>query len=205
MTKIVIADDHPLILESLKELLFSNYPEWVINTATKWSDTISIIKPDTCLLIADLDMPCGDAQTSLQILRREYPNLKIIILTMHTESWIIRKLKHACIDAYVSKNSDSSEIIHAIEAIKSGNRYFCKEFDEINPNKPKTIPTDFDLTPREKEVLNLIAESRTTKEIASLLSVSINTVESHRKNLFVKFDVANVVGLVVKAINNGVV
>ncbi len=203
--QIVIADDHPLILDSLKELITAKYPESEIKTAIKWSETLSVIKPDTQILIADLDMPCGDAETSLQIIHREYPELKIIILTMHTEAWIIRKLKNANIDAYVSKNSDPSEILNAIEALKNDTTYFCKEFNEITNKTANNSLEDFDLTRREKEVLNLIIESKTTKDIADLLSVSVNTVESHRKSLFLKFDVSNVVGLVIKAINNGVV
>ena len=132
-------------------------------------------------------------------LKNKASHLKIIFLTTHKEASVITKAIKANPDGYLLKNTDKIELKTAIRKVLEGNKYFNKQIENIiyaaNTN---TI----NLSKREKEVLILIAEEKTTSEIAKLLFVSINTIETHRKNLIRKTESKNVVGLIKYAINN---
>jgi DNA-binding NarL/FixJ family response regulator len=203
MKTILLADDHPLILSSVSELIQSAYPDVEILSATNWSEVLSNVELKIDLFILDLEMPAGGAQNVISKINTYYPKSKIIVLTMHSHSWVFQSLSQQKIEGFVSKLSNPEEIIQAIQLLGTDETFLCPEFKRVYLNKKCISCDSYQLTKRETEILNLILETRSTKEIASYLSVSENTVETHRKNLFLKFEVKNVVALVLKAINSG--
>lgn len=203
MKRILIADDHPLILNSVAELIQNTFNDLQIYNATNWSEVLFQLDNKIDIFLLDLEMPMGNAQNVISRINTEYPKSKIILLTMHCESWVFKSLSQQKIEAFVSKISNPEEIIKAIYSLNTNETFLCPEFKRVYLNKKSNITNSLQITNREKEVLDLILEANSTKEIASFLSVSENTIETHRKNLFLKFDVKNVVALVIKAIDHG--
>ena len=203
MKRILIADDHPLILNSVAELIQNTFNDLQIYKATNWSEVLFQLDNKIDIFLLDLEMPMGNAQNVISKINTEYPKSKIILLTMHCESWVFKSLSQQKIEAFVSKISNPEEIIKAIYSLNTNETFLCPEFKRVYLNKKSNITNSLQITNREKEVLDLILEANSTKEIASFLLVSENTIETHSKNLFLKFDVKNVVALVIKAIDHG--
>jgi len=199
MINFLIADDHPLIVKSVADLIHEAFPKSKIQTANNWKEVRHRIHKCVDIYILDLEMPNGRAVEEIESIKKECPESKCILLTNHTQSWILQELVEFKIDAFVSKISDPKYIIDAINFVSKKDVYMCPEFKRVYSNSGINFVGEQQLTKREKEVLFLILKAKSTKEIAELLSVSVNTVETHRKNLFLKFDVKNVVGLVNKA------
>lgn len=203
MKNILIADDHPLIVSSVSGLIHEVFPKVDIHTASNWKEVNSSFLHAIDVFILDLEMPCGDAAENIEHINTEFPNAKVLVLTSHTQSWVFQGLSNLKIDGFVSKLSDPSEIIDALFQVSRDELFMCSEFKRVYSIRNRKITGFEQLTQREKEVLALILEAKSTKEIAMELSVSENTIETHRKNLFVKYEVKNVVGLVNKAMGYG--
>lgn len=203
MKNILIADDHPLIVSSVSGLIHEVFPKVDIHTASNWKEVNSSFLQTIDVFILDLEMPCGDAAENIEYINTEFPNAKVLVLTSHTQSWVFQGLSNLKIDGFVSKLSDPSEIIDALFQLIRDELFMCSEFKRVYSVRNRKITGFEQLTQREKEVLALILEAKSTKEIAMELSVSENTIETHRKNLFVKYEVKNVVGLVNKAMGYG--
>lgn len=198
MNNILIADDHPLMVKSISDIISDFYPKTNIKTASNWQEVSSTYKKNIDLFILDMEMPLGKADEQISSLRKESPLSKIILLTSHTQSWVFYGLRNLKIEGFVSKISDPSNIIKAINHLNDGKNYLCPEFRKVYRIKDQYPFGREHLTKREKEVLELILDANTNKDIVKKLSISENTVETHRKNLFNKFEVKNVVELVNK-------
>lgn len=196
--RIVLADDHQLILDGLKSAVQAQFNEALIYTAFNKSELDALLKnEDIDLLIQDVKFGQDHASEFLDDLISDFPSLKIILLTSVSDSVSIAKLGKK-VSGYILKSESLSEIYKAIQEVLLGNTYYSEQaqvkLNEIIPSN------EIVLTRREKEVLEVIMQEKSTKEIADILSISEKTVELHRSNLFVKLDVKNITGLIKRTI-----
>lgn len=208
MIKIAIADDHQMFIDGIKALLEDNKRYHVIGEAHHGGEILEVVhqkQPD--LLLLDVNMPVMDGLTVLKTLKEAQHPVKVIMLTMHSSADNIQKLLKAGADGYILKNTGKEELTLGIETVMAGKSFFSKEVTEVIMDKlqGKKSPTSktVELTDRELDVLKLIVKEHTTQEIAELLFISTNTVETHRKNLISKLGVRNLAGLVKYALQHG--
>lgn len=193
MISIYVTDDHPMLIDGLKNLLESEADLRLDGCFTTGKDTLNALRkklPD--ILLLDINLPdCNGVELSREI-RRIYPDLRIIMLSMHDERAIINSVLNNKVNGYLLKHSAGSEIIQGIRYTVNGGTYLCKQSHQIYYDTqragPDAIPT---ITRREKDILSLIAEGYTTSQIADKLFISTHTVESHRKNLMEKFSASS--------------
>lgn len=205
---IKICDDHQAILlglcSYLKDIdsieLLGSY-----NNPLILFESLNLQKPD--MVISDLDMPQIDGMELFDLIRKDFPSIKIIICTMHINKWTMQKLVAKNIDGIISKNNLISSLVLGIETVSKGELFYSKDIKDVltDIKKEHSKFEKIYLTKREKQVLNLIAKEYSTKDISEELFLSPNTINTHRKNLFLKFEVNNKVGLIKKAINKGMI
>ena len=202
---IIIADDHSIFLEGITALISSNTINVIANckNGQEVLDTLKTQKAD--LLILDINMPVMDGITLTKKIKKLYPEIKILMLSMYEEKYIINKALKAGADGYISKNSGKKEIITAIGSAIKGERFvsdtqskFIQSSIKNNDRQLKNIT----LTSREQEILKLISKEVGNSEIALTLDISKRTVETHKKNMILKLGVTNTVGLIKIAIKN---
>lgn len=207
--KIMIVDDHPLVKEGLKSVFKKKLRFNITAEAASGREAINkmkIYKPDVILM--DINMPGISGIETARILKSEFPEVKIIGLSMHESKEYVSEFIRLGADGYVLKDSPPAEIIAAIESVFNNKTYFCTEVKEamikeqiekIKKEKSSIIKEKC-LSSREYEVLIKLAMGLTNKETASDLSLSIRTVEVHRNHIMHKLDVKNVAGIVKYAI-----
>jgi two-component system, NarL family, response regulator NreC len=203
--RVLLADDHQIVREGLRGLLEKAGHEVVAEAADgrevlRMARTLS---PDIAVL--DMSMPLLNGLDAAYEIQKIAPNVKTILLTMYSDkSYVLRALREG-VRGYVLKSQASVDLIHAIQEIMRGDVY-------ISPGVAATVVDAYlgkidveadPLTPRERQILQLVAEGKTTKEIASLLNVSFKTAESHRNRIMKKLNIHNVTGLVHYAIRSG--
>ena len=194
--RIVIADDHSMIREGLKQLLELDGDIVVVEEAANGEECLKIIQcvqPDVVLL--DINMPVMDGLKMLEILRSsQWKNQKVIILTIHNEIEYLMKAMEIGIDGYVLKDADSAILKQAIVTVNQGEEYIDYSMLPLLKEKitqEKEQREDDKLTRREIEVLKLLAEGLFNKEIAYKLSISEKTVKNHVSNIFKKIGVSD--------------
>ena len=209
--RLVMVDDHQLILDGLVNML-RPYPRYeVLATFTRPHEAlraIPILKPH--LVLTDLDMPEMSGAELITELRDAFPELRFILLTMYLEQNLVKTLTQKGLEGYLLKNDDQADFLNALEAVSAGKRYFSPRVTEILIDDRQSLGGSakvqlLDLSRREREILCLIAEGYSTKEVAEELFISSGTVETHRKSLMRKLDVHNVAGLVRIAVKEGLV
>lgn len=198
--KILLADDHFLVLEGLEVLLstfdFVDRTRSVLNYPT----LIEMLNQENFdVLLLDIYFGEHDGREIIGEIKALHPEMKIIALTSHADAATIKSSINAGFDGYLLKIDGREEFDKALKTVKNGEKYFSTKtqqlFFETTITKNK-----IELTDREKEVLNLIVQEKTTKEIANLLSLSEKTIETHRGNIMQKLEVKNIAGMVKKAI-----
>lgn len=212
MISIFSIDDHKMLVDSFIRHFDTVDDMEVVGYALSGEDAIAMLNPNTRESSPDivlLDIGLGDMNgvECAKVLLSNDPNLKIIGLSTFMQSSVVKKMLKTGAKGYVSKSTDLAQLETAVRQVYNGESYLDKTIKESLLNAmligndvqriDKVIPT---LTPREKEILSLIADEMNTKEISKELFISINTVETHRKNLISKFHVKNSIGLVRKAI-----
>ena len=161
------------------------------------------------VIITDLTMPELDGIELTKKIKDSYENIKVLVVSSHIEGEMISKAIKAGINGYIFKNTGKTELLKAIKKIAEGENYYTEEVKEslqnslFNPAKARKQVAN--ISTREKEILQLIAEELNTQEIAEKLFISPNTVEVHRKNLMRKIGTKNMIGLVKYAIQQGIV
>ncbi|UTW65558.1 response regulator transcription factor [bacterium SCSIO 12643] len=206
MIKILIADDHQMFRAGMRSLINSIDQMEVVGEAASGFETIDFLKENQAdIVLLDYNMPDLTGLESIIEIRKQKIDVKIIMLTMHNKREIIRDVLTAGADGYLLKDSSRQELIDAITEVQAGESYFVNDVKDSLKDSYR-IPFEkkvIRLTPREKDVLKLICEELTTQEIADKLFISVNTVETHRKNLISKTGVKNGIGLVKFALTNG--
>ena len=214
--KLGIVDDQVLFLKGLK-MLVSNFKNVeLVLEALNGNDLLLALKdcqPD--VLLMDLKMPGMDGIEATEKVKADYPDIKIILLSMHNDEQLIAHLMKIGANGYLIKNEQPAIVEAAIHAVMEKGYYFNDYVSKammtsMQKNSrtfdPKSsLHEQIDFTQRELEVLQLICQEHTTAEIAKLLFISHRTVESHRKNLLEKSGVRNMAGLVIFAMKNGLV
>lgn len=208
--KLFIVDDHKMFLEGITSILNTFENIIVLGTAKNGEEALKLLPnfiPD--VLITDIDMPQIDGIELTEQVKSLYSDIKIIAVSSHYKSTVISKAIQAGIDGYILKNTGKLELYKAIESVNNEEKYFTNEVKEIINNSifnaKETKENTVNLSDREKEVLIHISDEKSSQEIAEILSLSIYTIETHRKNLMRKIGTKNVVGLVKYAIQQGIV
>ena len=208
--KIILADDHVLIRQGLKKLMEENKSLEVIGEAgdgLELLDVLEIKVPD--LIILDISMPQLRGIEVINEAKRLCPEVKILMITMHKSEQYFLCAMSAGADGYLLKEDSDNELLTAIDMVMDGEMYISphltEEFSDevIKAYREKGVFPCETLTNREIEILKLVAEGLTSKEIAELLSISIRTVEHHRANLLKKLNLKNTADLIKHAIQNG--
>ena len=209
--RVVVADDHTLVRAGLRSLLNGIHGVEVVAEAGNGRDAIALARehrPDVVLM--DIAMSGLNGLEAAERVIKNDPSCKVIILSMHSSSEYVTKALHLGVSGYLVKDAAASELELALAAVARGEKYLSASIsthliDQITGDTPPS-KTEWDsLTSRQREILQLVAEGRTTKEIAVLLGISIKTVDTHRTQLMGRLNIHDVAGLVRYAIRIGLV
>lgn len=203
--RLVIADDHRVMLDGIRAMLKDEETLEIVADALNGEELISQVaahRPD--VVLADIQMPVMDGIQATKIIRERYPDVKVLALTMLNESMFIRRMLEAGVAGYVIKTVDKEELVRVIHKVAAGEKHFSEEVTAqlVNGFDGKSNPVDV-LTRREKEILALIAQGLTDKEIAEKVFLSSLTVITHRKNILSKLGLKNKVEITRFAMENG--
>jgi len=213
MLKVVLADDHVLVRDGIKALLEDEQDIEVLDEASNGKEALEIIKerqPD--LLIVDIRMPEMNGIEVVQAIKKEALKTKTLVLSMHdSEEYVLQSIQ-AGADGYLLKGSSKEEFVKALHTLQAGDKYFAGELSSIIINNfvngktaapvkdaKASIVQEFSLTKRERQILGLVLEGKSNKEIGEELNISKRTSEVHRFNLMKKLDVKNLMELANKA------
>ena len=210
-TTIVVADDHKIVREGVRKLLETRADFTVVGEAADGEEAVAMViekKPDVALM--DIWMPRLSGIDATRRIEKRGLDTKVLVLSMHTSRTYVEEVLRAGAAGYIVKNAPAEDLLNAIDAVRSGASYLSPV---ITQQVVEAIARPADasasgvaaLTDREREVLQLIAEGLSSKEISGMLGVSLKTVDSHRSNLMQKLDIHKVSGLVRFAIRAGLV
>lgn len=206
--RLLLVDDHQIILDGLVSLFDGLDDFRVVQTATNGKEAIDILKVLTVdVVLMDIDMPVMNGLDTAREIKKMKAPPKIIILSMHSETGMVKNLIELGINGYLIKNSGKTEMINAIRKVYSGDKVFAADvtLSLLGKNESKQSKTYIDLTDREIEILKLIVDGFSNKEIGEKLFISHRTVDTHRTNIMKKVEVNNVAGLISYAIRNKLV
>lgn len=211
ITNILIVDDHQLVVEGIKSMLANQSEYLIFGEAANGQLAFEQVKqhPDKIdLVITDVTMPVMTGTELCKVIKQEFPHIKIIILSMHNSYNIIKDALDAEADGYLLKNTGQDDFLYAVNRVANNGTYFSQDIFPVITGlvqKEKHQKPKSDLTQREKEVLNLIVQEYTSKEIAEKLFVSKQTVDTHRINIMQKTACKTLVGLIKYAVQAGMV
>ena len=210
--RVMLADDHPLIREAIGHLVASAPDFECVGEAADGQECLARIeelRPD--ILVLDIAMPHINGEQVAREVRRRYPELKIIALSGYTDRQFVRAMSKAGVKGYVVKSASGRELIHALRAVADGKRYLSPEVTEAvmdlwdEPSSGTGSPPPNTLGKREKEVLRLIAEGERSASIAIAMSITVATVEAHRRNILRKLQLHSAAELTRYAIRHGII
>lgn len=205
MIELVIVDDHPLILDGMKTALKDNKEIMLRGIAESGVKLLEMLKFISCdVIIMDINMPDMDGIEATREVLKKHPEIKIIAFSQYDDKHFIRRMLKSGARGYLLKNTSTGEIINAIKEVYRGVIFLGKNIPDLYKDQVsrKGMPLLSILTKREQDVLKLICQEKSTKEIASELFISIHTVETHRANLLSKIKARNTAGIVKWAIQN---
>jgi len=209
--KIILADDHQLVLDGMRSMLQSLPGFLIVAEARNGLEVLEAARSvEFDLILMDIEMPQLNGIEATRQLLEEQPDAKVIALTMFNEKGIIVKVMEAGAKGYVLKNANFHELVEAINKVASGQNFISSdviatlmEKDSVRVESSKTDIDAGSLTKREIEILKLIAQGLSNKEIGEKLFISHRTVDTHRTNLLEKLQVKNIAGLIRFAMKNG--
>ncbi len=209
--KVLLADDHQIILDGLQSLLKNAAEITVIAEANNGREALRVLEllqPDVVLM--DIDMPVMNGIEALKEIRRRFPTVKVIILSMHSETGMIRSLMDLGAQGYLLKSCSQEELFTAIRKVARGQSFFSPDVTLSllrTDGGERTIKDARNemLTDRESGILKLIVGGFSNKEIGEKLFISHRTVDTHRTNIMKKLNVSNIAGLISYAIRHGMV
>ncbi|NOT50558.1 MAG: response regulator transcription factor [Chitinophagaceae bacterium] len=198
---VAIVDDHKLIREMWSRFFSSRSDIEVIGESGKFDEAIEMVRikrPDIVLL--DINLGGASGIDAVPLIRKYSPGTKIIAVSMHTTPAYAKKMMQAGAKAYVTKNSSQEEMFLAIEAVMKGEKYVCAEIKDILSGQllgaDEDQPSINDLSLREIEIIKLIKNGLSSKEIAAQLNISVRTIEVHRHNILKKLKLKNAASLI---------
>src|SRR5215467_8648939 len=208
--KVLVVDDHPVVRKGLQSCLARQDRLRVVGEASDGEEALKKaleLTPDVVLL--DISMPRKDGLAVTGVLRKSAPQIKVLILSVHSNKEYLFRIIQAGAHGYVSKEASPEEFLRAIESMHKGETFFSPEIaqaalNQLVNNGGKKEPFA-QLTTREREVLVLIAQGRSNKEIANQLGIGVRTIETHRERIMRRLDIHSVAGLTKFAIANGLV
>ena len=213
--KVHIADDHRVLIDGIKAVLKTEEEIKVVGSSLNGEEVLEWYQSnESDVLVLDINMPKVDGIKVLQEFRRRDSRPRIVILSSYDDSKLVKEVLKIGADGFLAKKCAGGQIVEAIKTVSRGEKYFSESiqqkivslFTNGNSDDNSQDGTFFSsLTEREIEVLKLIAQEYSTKEIAGQLFISVNTIETHRKNLIKKLRVKNVVGLAIYAHKNQLV
>jgi two-component system nitrate/nitrite response regulator NarL len=207
--KLLLVDDHPIVLDGIKSHLCAQPDFEVVGDAANGQEALRKAKltlPDVILM--DISMPHMNGLEAMTNLRKQVPNAKILVLTMHDSREYIAQVVRSGARGYLLKDSAPAELVGAIKAVHGGEVYFSPSvskvlIEEMADGRKPSGPEQQPLTDREREVLSLIAEGLLNKQIADRLGIGVRTIETHRERIMRKLDIHTVAGLTKYAIARG--
>lgn len=205
---VLLADDHTIVREGIRSLLEARKEIKVVGEASTGKEAVEKageIRPD--IVIMDISMPILNGLEATRQIRRLYPECKVLVLTMHENRESVRQILKAGAIGYVIKKSAAGQLFNAIDAVNRGEAFFSPTISKmlLEDYLEETDSPDEILSSRETEVLQLVAEGHTNKEIADLLFISVKTVEGHKDNIKKKLGIYNQAGLIKYAIGKGMI
>ncbi|HBB92203.1 MAG TPA: DNA-binding response regulator [Bacteroidales bacterium] len=209
--KVIIADDHKLFREGLSNLLTDAKNIEIISQAENGRQVLDQVRfkvPDVILM--DIGMPILNGMETTLALRSDYPQIKVIALSMHADKTYVKGMIEAGAWGYLMKNCTYDQLVDAINQVYSGKKYLGADAAEVIiqdylDHETRGISKPAELTERESEILKLLAEGQSIREIADKLFISIKTVGTHKQNIFDKLGFENTAQLVKYALKNGII
>src|SRR5690348_5799200 len=206
-TRVLLADDHALIRQGLKALLEKQGIQ-VVTEASDGQEAVRLAeKAQPEIAILDITMPLLNGVDAARELMKSTPRIKVILLTRHDEDQYVTEALRAGVKGYVLKNQAATDLVHAIHQVCRGGIYLSPSVSravvDAYLSKEEVAPDP--LSARERQVIQLIVEGKSTREVAILLGISVKTAESHRARLMQKLDIHETAGLVRYAIRRGLV
>jgi DNA-binding NarL/FixJ family response regulator len=210
MINILIAEDHLILRDGIKALLKDHTEIKVVAEASNGKEVLNLLKElEVDLLILDINMPEMDGIQTAEFVKENHKSIKVLILSMlEHEKYVVQSFEAGAM-GYILKTTGKDELVNAIKMVANGDTYISHKVSanilkNMNYSLRTEDKTDVDLSPRELEILNLIAEGFTNTEIADKIFTSKRTVETHRKNLIDKTGTKNTAALIKFAIINGI-
>ncbi len=208
--KLLIVDDHPVVRKGISICLARHQQMQVIGEAANGRDALRLareLRPD--IMLMDIDMPQMNGLAATEALRRELPKVKVLILSMHSNTEYVLRIIQSGARGFVLKEAPTDELVRAIETVNAGEAYFSSDVAQVALNKfvrgNSAAADTAHLTSREREVLIHISEGLSNKEIACQLGVGVRTVETHRERIMRKLNIHTVAGLTRYALGQGLV
>ena len=211
--RILLADDHTLMRRGLRALLERQNGFAVVAEAADGREAVEIaaaVSPDVAVI--DIGMPNLNGIEAARRITEKRPETAVVILSMHAdESYVLRALKSGA-RGYLLKDSPEEDLIHAIRAVHNGKAFFSPEIskmlaeDYMRQMRQRGVEDSYELlTPREREILQMLGEGNSNKEVATKLNLSLHTVETHRGNLLEKLNLHSTAELILYAVRRGIV
>ncbi len=211
MIKVAITEDQLLFRKGFVQLIDSFKNMRVEIEVSNGRELLEALRKDSVdLVILDVNMPVMGGLDSIKILKKEYPSVKVIFLTVFEDEAIIAKLIEAGANAYLGKNSELNEVEITIRKVMENDYYFSEKAINAmhsklqNKKKTESNPLLASITKREREILQLICKEYTSEEISRKLFITESTVNGHRNNLLLKLNCKNTAGLVMFSVKNGI-
>jgi DNA-binding NarL/FixJ family response regulator len=201
--EILLTDDHAIFRKGIRKIIEEIDDVAVCGEANDGLELLELLKttrPD--LIILDISMPNLRGLEATEEIKKLYPEIKILLLTMHKKKSFVQLGLRAGADGFLLKEDADSELYRAIASLKQGHKYFSPLLSSIMLDLTRTRPETEALTRREREILKLLAEGKKSQDIADILFVSIHTVRAHRYNLMKKLKFKSMADLVRYAISN---
>ena len=199
--KTLLADDHAIVMEGIKEVLSADEEISVLGSVGNGEEVLRFLRknPEVDVVVLDINTPVMDGISCSRHLKKDFPNVKIIILTMYAQKSFVEEIVKIGIDGCLLKNNTGKELIDAVLRVMSGKQYY----DRIGTfNSDEEEVTQYKLSERELEIIKLMSEGMTSSEIAEKLFLSDHTVKTHRKNILRKLNVNNSSQAVQFCLNN---
>ncbi len=205
--KVILADDHSVVRKGIKMLISGDESIEIMGEAASGTEALQMVKRlDPNIIITDISMPGMSGIELTEKIKTEHPTTKVLVLSTHNdEEYILRSFEAGAL-GYLPKDTEEDEFIAAIRTVAGGDVYYTNEVSNILTKslikKKRMFDDTRDLTEREKEILKLIVEGLSNKEIGDKLFISVRTVDTHRRNIMDKIEAKNTAELVRKAIED---